>query len=109
MSPEELSEAQSRIDATVIEWPEARVKMTFGHRGFVRNGKMFGFFAEGGLAVKAWASDDAPDLYAHDGVVPFAYNGMPMRAWPILPLRNEAEVETALTALSDAYQRASAT
>lgn len=109
MSNDQLGPAQQAIDDTVSEWPDVRAKPVFGHRGWVRNGKMFGFIAEEGVAVKAFAGSESDALFALDGVVAFVHNGMAMRAWPILPLRAETEVETALTALHSAYERAVAT
>lgn len=106
---QELSENQRTIDAAVTEWPEVRAKPTFGHRGYVHNGRMFGFLAEEGAAVKVLAGPETDAIYARDGVVAFAHSGMPMRGWAILPLRSEAEVEFALTQLNAAYERAVAT
>lgn len=109
MTPEELTESQRDVDSAVTEWPEVRAKQAFGHRGYVRNGKMFGFLADEGVAVKVWAGEDADAVYAIDGVRAFAHGGMEMRAWPIMPLRNEDEVTAALTALQSAYEKAHAT
>lgn len=106
---QELSERQKAIDSTVTEWPEARPKQAFGHHGYVRNGKMFGFIVDDGVAVKAWAGDEAERLYGLDGVHAFSHSGMEMRAWPILPLRDDTEAETALTALQNAYEKSVAT
>lgn len=105
----QLTDSQQAVDSVVTEWPEVRAKSAFGHRGYVRNGKMFGFLADEGLAVKAWASNEADELYAHDGVYAFSHSGMDMRAWPILPLRTADELEVALSALQHAYDRATAT
>lgn len=101
MSPQELTEAQTAIDAVVTEWPQVRAKGVFGHRGYVRGGKMFGFHAAEGVAVKA--GDRADDYYAREGVAPFEYGSGEMRAWPVLPLRDDEEREAALTALQEAY------
>jgi len=109
MSPQDLTEAQRAIAATVAEWPEARSKGVFGHEGFVRNGKMFGFLAGEGLAVKVRAGTEADGIYAREGVHAFSYNAMEMRAWAVLPLRDDAEAEFALTALQAAYDTAHAT
>lgn len=106
---QELSERQNSVDSTLVEWPQVRVKPAFGHRGYVRNGKMFAFMAEDGVGVKAWAGDEADALYERDGVRSFEVNGMTMRAWPILPLRSDEDVSQALTALQHAYERAVAT
>jgi len=107
VSPQELDAEQRSVDEVVAEWPEVRAKQVFGHRGYVRGGKMFGFQADVGVAVKAPAGDVADALYGHAGVVPFIYNGaMEMRAWPVLPLRDDSEIAAALTALKDAYDRA---
>jgi hypothetical protein len=109
MATPDLTEAQSLIDATVVEWPEVHAKQAFGHRGYVRHGKMFGFVVGEGVAIKAWAGEEAEALYARDGVTSFSHSGMEMRAWPILPLRTEEETEAALTALQHAYERAGVT
>ncbi|MDZ4168145.1 MAG: hypothetical protein U1E26_00625 [Coriobacteriia bacterium] len=106
---EELTARQQTVDATVTEWPEVRAKPVFGHRGYVHNGKMFGFMADGGVAVKVRAGQDADELYGLDGVHAFAHSGMEMRAWPVLPLRTEDEMEQALTALHSAFERATST
>jgi len=109
MTQEELTSAQSAVDATVVEWPEVRAKGVFGHRGYVRNGKMFGFLADEGLAVKVRAGAEADELHARDGVHAFSHTGMEMRAWAVLPLRSEAEIESALSALQSSYEQAHAT
>jgi hypothetical protein len=107
VSPQELDPAQVVVDEVVTEWPDVRAKQVFGHRGYVRAGRMFGFHASSGVAVKVFAGDDADEMYARPGVKPFVYNGtMEMRAWPVLPLRDDSEVEVALTALKRAYDRA---
>lgn len=100
---------QTRLDEVVTTWPDVRGKNAFGHRGYVHNGKMFGFLADEGVAIKVWAGDDAAAVYAQDGVHAFAHSGMEMRAWPVLPLRSEAELETALSALQNAYEKATQT
>ena len=83
-----------------------RAKQVFGHRGYVRAGKMFGFQASEGVAVRTFSGNDAGALYARDGVAPFIYNGtMEMRAWPVLPLQDDAQVADVLTALQEAYSR----
>ncbi len=102
---EKLSFAQEEVYSTVSEWPDVRTKLAFGHRGFVRGGKMFGFCADDGLAVRVWPGVDPEPIYAIDGVHPFAPSGMDMRSWAIFPLRNDDEIETALSAVRDAYER----
>lgn len=109
MSPQDLSPRQQTIDVVVSEWPEAHPKQAFGHRGWVRNGKMFGFLADEGVAVKVPAGPESDELFGRDGVLAFSHSGMEMRAWPVLPVRSEDEVEAALTALQHAYDRAHAT
>jgi len=106
---EDLTELQQLVDSTVLEWPEVRAKAAFGHRGYVRNGKMFGFLADGGLAVKLFAGDESTQIYARDDVHAFAHSGMEMRAWPILPLKDPADVSLALEALQHACDRATTT
>jgi len=107
VSQQELDPRQKTVDEVVKEWPDVRAKQVFGHRGYVRSGRMFGFHAEAGVAVKVFAGDDADEIYARRGVRPFVYNdGMEMRAWPVLPLSSDADVEAALTELHKAYDRA---
>ena len=96
---------QLTIDEVVTSWPEVKGKSVFGHRGYVRGGRMFGFLHPEGVAVKAWA-DEAEELYALDGVIAFSYNGMEMRAWPILPLRNDEDVDVVIERLHHAYEQA---
>jgi hypothetical protein len=107
VSPQELNSAQQAVDEIVAAWPDVRAKQVFGHRGYVRSGKMFGFHAGQGVAVRTFAQSEAEALYAREGVVPFVYNeSMEMRGWPLLPLRSDAEITFALTALQEAYARA---
>jgi hypothetical protein len=96
---------QATVDEVVTSWPEVKGKNVFGHRGYVRGGRMFGFLHPNGVAVKAWA-DEADDLYRIEGVKAFSYNGMEMRAWPILPLRSDAEVDVVIERLHHAYEHA---
>ncbi len=107
MSPQELNVNQRAVDEVVSAWPDVRAKQVFGHRGYVRSGKMFGFHASEGVAVRTFSESEADALYARAGVVPFIYNGsMEMRAWPVLPLADDTQVASALTALQEAYARA---
>lgn len=104
-SKQQLDPRQSAVDEVVASWPEVRAKQVFGHRGYVRGGKMFAFIADTGVSVKTISDAEAERLYARDGVEPFVYNpGMEMRAWPVLPLRTDAELDDALSALRIAYE-----
>ena len=96
---------QATIDEVVTSWPEVKGKNVFGHRGYVRVGRMFGFLHPDGVAVKAWA-DEAEELYRIEGVTAFSYNSMEMRAWPILPLRSDAEIDGVIERLHHAYEQA---
>ncbi len=96
---------QATIDEVVTSWPEVKGKNVFGHRGYVRGGRMFGFLHPDGVAVKAWAGE-AEELYRIEGVTAFSYNGMEMRAWPILPLRTDVEIDGVIERLHRAYEQA---
>lgn len=109
MAASDLTPLQTAVNEVATSWPEARAKQVFGHRGFVRNGKMFGFLADDGIAIKVMAGAQSDVIYALEGVHAFAYNAMEMRAWPIMPLRDDADLEAGLTALREAYERAVAT
>lgn len=98
---------QAAVDEIVRSWPDVRAKNVFGHRGYVRTGKLIGFLARPGVAVRAFSDEVAATLYARDGVSAFAYGGGEMKGWPVLPLRTETELETALSALQDAYDAVS--
>lgn len=106
MSDRELTALQQNVNEIASTWPDVRAKLVFGHRGWVRNGKMFGFLADDGVAVKTPAGPEADAAYARHGVHAFAHGGMEMRAWPILPLRSESDLEFALTSLQAACDRA---
>jgi hypothetical protein len=80
-----LTPLLAALDEVVTAWPEVKGRPVFGHRGYVRAGKMFAFIVGQGLAVKA-SGEFADELYARPGVVGFSYNDMPMKGWPILPL-----------------------
>jgi hypothetical protein len=100
-----VEELWRAIDQTISSWPDVKPKHVFGHRGYVRRGKMFAFLADDGVSVKI--TDDAyrDELYARDDVKPFFYNGtMEMRAWPVLPLRTEDDVAEVLSAVQRALE-----
>ena len=94
----------SALDETVRSWPDVKAKPVFGHRGYVRGGKMIGFLAQPGVAVKVVAEMDSDQIMGRDGVVPFAYNGMPMRGWAVLPVRDDAEMDAAIELLHVAWE-----
>ena len=103
--PAPLTPLQSAADEAIRSWPDARAKGVFGHRGFVRNGKMFAFFAHEGVAFKAAAEVDAEVLYDSGLAMPFVYNGtMEMRGWPVIPLTTDDHLSPALTAVRAAYE-----
>ena len=101
---QELNERQRAIDEVATEWFEARGKQVFGHRGFVRCGKMFGFLTGEGVAVRVYSDEEAEEWYSRDGVTVFTYHEMEMRAWPVLPLRTDEEFDAAIDALHRAYE-----
>lgn len=102
---QDLTPLQAAVDEVVSAWPEVRAKGVFGHRGYVRAGKMFAFQADEGVSVKAMTPDQARDLYAREDVVPFEYTpGMKMTAWPVLPLRTDAELDDVLSLVRRAYE-----
>lgn len=102
---QQLDLRQQAVEEVVTAWPDVRGKQVFGHRGYVRSGKMFAFIADTGVSVKTFSAEESELMYARDGVTPFVYNpGMEMRAWPVLPLRSDAELDAALSAIRQAYE-----
>jgi hypothetical protein len=92
MPIEPMSALTTAVDEVVTAWPEVKARPVFGYRGYVRAGRMFAFLAGGGVAVKA-AGAFGDELYARPGVVSFAYNGMPMKGWAIVPLLDESALD----------------
>ena len=104
---QQLDPRQVAIDDVVSTWPEVKAKQVFGHRGYVRGGKMFAFLADEGVSVRTFSAEEAEALYARKGVAPFVYRpGMEMAAWPVLPLRSDADLDDALSAVRRAYEAA---
>jgi TfoX/Sxy family transcriptional regulator of competence genes len=93
------------VDEVLTSWPEVKARPVFGHRGYVRGGKMFAFLADGGIAVKATGTF-ADELYARPGVAAFAHTGMPMRQWPILPLPSDDVLDEVLGFARRSYESA---
>ncbi len=100
-------EFREMLDEVLASWPDVRAKHVFGHRGFVRNGRMFAFFAGNGLSVKA-VGNDGERLYALPGVEPFAYAGGEMRGWPVLPVSTKLEADVAIAEAFSAYEKSEA-
>lgn len=109
MCAQVLDPGQSAIDEVVTSWPDVKAKQVFGHRGWVHNGKLFGFAADIGVAVKSFAGDESERLYSLDGAAAFVANGMEMRAWPVLPIDTPARFDAAVESLRIAYDNATAT
>jgi hypothetical protein len=106
-SSHELNGRYAAVDEVVTGWPDVKGKNVFGHRGWVRSGRMIGFVARDGVAVKALSDAHATGLYARPGVAPFIYNGtMEMRGWPVLPLESDGDLEAVLTELGAVYEGA---
>ena len=91
-------------DEVAVSWPGVKPKNVFGHRGYVRGGKMFGFLAPGGLAIKALTPEQSSALLARDGAGFFAYRDMPMKGWIVVPVRTDDELQAALTELYRSYE-----
>jgi hypothetical protein len=91
------------IDEVVTAWPDVRAKQVFGHRGWVRGGKMFGFLAGNGAAVRITAAMNGDVIMAREGVTLFAYDGRPMKGWAVLPLTTDAELDAAVDLERQAY------
>jgi hypothetical protein len=92
------------VDEVVTTWPGVRSKMVFGHRGWIRAGKMLGFVADEGVAIKALTGAHSAELYARPEVGPFIYNGsMEMTGWPVLPVTEPGDVDAVLSELQRVY------
>jgi hypothetical protein len=105
--PDEIADPLlAAFDEVVTAWPEVHAKAVFGHRGYVRGSKMFAFLLEGAVSVKM--SDDAAleELYAREGVEPFSHAEMPMRAWPVLPLREDPDLDEVVEQARRSYEAA---
>ena len=103
-TPHPLPALLAAIDEVVTSWPDVRAKNVFGHRGWIRSGKMLGFIAAGGVSVKALSPQHADALYALPGVRPFVYNGeMEMTGWPVLPVATDSDVSATLSQLQSVY------
>lgn len=105
MSTAPDSPLTTAVDEVLTSWPEVNARPVFGHRGYVRAGKMFAFLADAGIAVKA-SGAFADELYARPGVVAFAHTGMPMQQWPILPLESEGALNDVIGYARRAYESA---
>jgi hypothetical protein len=102
-----LDSMQSAADEAITSWPGVKGKQVFGHRGYVRDGHMFAFIAESGLAFKAVTLGDAELLYESGQAVPFVYRGsMEMRGWPVVPLGHDSDLAAALSAAHESYHAA---
>ncbi len=99
-----IDESQTRLDEVVTAWDAVKARAVFGHRGYLRGRKMFAFLAEGGAGVRITSAMDADAILGRKGVVPFAYNDMPMKGWAVLPLRSDAELDAALDLVRQAYE-----
>ncbi|MDO8964437.1 MAG: MmcQ/YjbR family DNA-binding protein [Coriobacteriia bacterium] len=98
-----LDELQSAIDEVATSWPEVTGKNVFGHRGWVRSGRMFGFLAMPGVSVKADEARAAV-LLERPGARPFTYNERPMKGWPVLPLASGSDLDAAVEELRASYE-----
>ena len=102
---EPLGPLESAADDAIKSWPDVRAKNVFGHRGYVRSGKMFAFIADDGLSFKAATAADAEALYESGAAAPFVYHGeMEMRGWPVLSVEDDEQLASALTAVRAAYE-----
>ena len=96
---------QLALDAVVAEWPDVNAKQIFGHRGYVRTGKMFGYLADDGVSVKLTSAMDADEVMSRDGVTAVQHHGeKPTKGWATLPLRNDADLDAAVDLLHRAYE-----
>lgn len=107
MAIPDLTPLQAAFHDVVTAWPQVAARPVFGHRGYVRAGKMFAFVVGEGMSVKA-AGSFADELYARPGGIAFAYNDMPMAQWPILPLRTDAELDDVITQARRSYESVAA-
>jgi TfoX/Sxy family transcriptional regulator of competence genes len=100
-----LDPLQSAADEAIKSWPDVRARNVFGHRGYVRGGKMFAFIADDGLSFKAANGAEAEELYAAGRAKPFiAGADMVMHGWPVLPLATDEHLAEALSAAREAYE-----
>ena len=102
-----LTPVLAAFDEVATAWPDVKRRPVFGHRGYLRAGKMFAFVVGQGVAVKA-AGAFAEELYAHPGVVGFTYNDTPMKGWPVLPLAADAELDGVIEAARRSYESVAA-
>lgn len=103
--PDALPDAlAAAFDDAVTSWPEVRAKQVFGHRSYVRDKAMFAFHAEGGVGIKALSFEERARLLAYEGAALFAYNGMPMKGWVVLPLLSDSDLDAVVQEARLAYE-----
>lgn len=105
MSMDPLSPLQQAADETILSWPGVHPKQVFGHRGYMRDRRMFAFLAADGLSIKVASTVRRKNLYTSGDVRPFTYrDGMAMEAWPVFPLGSDDELATALSEARLTYE-----
>lgn len=97
---------RQRMEQAVFAWGDVRPKHVFGNPGYLRGGRMFAFLTGDGVGVGSLSAEEQAELTERDGVSVFEYNGMPMKQWLVLPLRDEADLAAALPWIQRAYEGA---
>lgn len=80
MTPTPMAELRERFDATVTPWPGVARQAIFGHPGYGLRRKVFAFFDDGEVVVKA-SNDGREALLTHAGSYDWVPPGSGARRW----------------------------
>jgi hypothetical protein len=108
-TPTVMHALRERFDLTVTAWPGAVRKTLFGHPGYAVRGKVFAFFNDGEVVVKAPAGE-RDTLLTRSGAYVWTPPGSGMTRfgnWIGLPELNFSEEELS-DALAAAYEELAA-
>jgi hypothetical protein len=91
------------VDSAVREWPDVKARKVFGHPGYLRGRKMFGWQEGEAFAVGKFGGEEANELEAI-GIAQSEHDGAPMRGWYRIPVADDASASFALDWMRRAYE-----
>lgn len=79
-SPTPMARLRERFDPSATAWPGVARKQIFGHPGYSLRGKVFAFFDDGEVVVKA-SDGERERLLNHEGAYAWVPPGSGMTRW----------------------------
>jgi TfoX/Sxy family transcriptional regulator of competence genes len=102
----EMKSVRVAFEKKVLSWPQVTSKFMFGCPCYLAQGKMFAILVTGGVVITKLDAAGRKAVAEQLSAAPFAPQGMPMKSWVRVPLREAGPLKRILPWVEKSYEAA---